>query len=84
MTTDESAIEIELNRILSKVFSLDLHSSADMGEEIKNLIWDSLKTVQITLELEDSLNIEILDSELEHIRDFRSTLEYLLRKNLPR
>ena len=83
MTTDETGLEIELSRILSKVFSLDLHSVVDNSEELKNVIWDSLKTVQIVLELEDSFGIEISDSDIQHIRDFRSTLEYVRRKILP-
>jgi acyl carrier protein len=84
MTTDEIGLEIELKRILSKVFSLDLHSNVDNGEELKNVVWDSLKTVQIVLELEDSFSIEILDADLENIRDFTSTMEYIRRKILPR
>jgi acyl carrier protein len=84
MTTDESGLEIELSRILSKVFSLDLQLGVDNSEELKNVIWDSLKTVQIVLELEDSFSIEISDSDLQNIRDFRSTLEYVRRKILPK
>ena len=84
MIANESGLEIELSRILSKVFSLDLHSGIGNSEELKNIIWDSLKTVQIVLELEDSFNIEISDSDLQHIRDFRSTLEYVRRKILPK
>ena len=83
MIIDESGLELELNRILIKVFSLDTHSGIDSSEELKNVIWDSLKTVQIVLELEDSFDIEISDSDLQHIRDFISTLEYVRRKILP-
>jgi acyl carrier protein len=83
MIIDESGLELELSRILSKVFSLDLHSGTDNSEELQNVIWDSLKTVQMVLELEDSFDIEISDSDLQHIRDFRSTLEYVRRKILP-
>ncbi len=80
MTNQEIAIKSEVVRVLNKVFSGHLPPSVELSAESPYPIWDSLKHVQIILELEDSFDIEISDLEAEQIQDFASTMEFLLHR----
>ena len=80
MTIDESQLQVELLRILNKVFSLQVESPANTQEELMKVDWDSLKIVQIALELEDSFNFEISDSEIEKLRNYDITVQFLRSK----
>lgn len=66
-------------KILMKVFSEDSESV------IKNLSksesnWDSLKSLQLILELEDYLGSELSEVEIEELEDFSSIVKLVNRK----
>ena len=66
-------------KILMKVFSEDNESV------IKNLSksesnWDSLKSLQLILELEDYLGSELSEVEIEELEDFSSIVKLVNRK----
>ena len=66
-------------KILIKVFSEDSESV------IKNLSksksnWDSLKSLQLILELEDYLGSELSEVEIEELEDFSSIVKLVNRK----
>ena len=66
-------------KILMKVFSEDSESV------IKNLSksesnWDSLKSLQLILELEDYLGSELSEVEIEELEDFSSVVKLVNRK----
>lgn len=66
-------------KILMKVFSEDSESV------IKNLSksesnWDSLKSLQLILELEDYLGSELSEVEIEELEDFLSIVKLVNRK----
>ena len=69
----------DVMKILLKVFSED----SDLV--IRNLSksksnWDSLKSLQLILELEDYLNTELSEAEIEELEDFTSILKLVDRK----
>ena len=66
-------------KILMKVFSEDSESV------IKNISksesnWDSLKSLQLILELEDYLGSELSEVEIEELEDFSSIVKLVNRK----
>jgi acyl carrier protein len=66
-------------KILMKVFSEDSESV------IKNLSksksnWDSLKSLQLILELEDYLGSELSEVEIDELEDFSSIVKLVSRK----
>jgi acyl carrier protein len=66
-------------KILMKVFSEDSESV------IKNLSksesnWDSLKSLQLILELEDYLGSELSEVEIEELENFSSIVKLVNRK----
>ena len=66
-------------KILMKVFSEDSESV------IKNLSksesnWDSLKSLQLILELEDYLGSDLSEVEIEELEDFSSIVKLVNRK----
>jgi acyl carrier protein len=80
MTTEETIVRAEVTRILNKVFSVDFQTDSSKSDIPQNGTWDSLKHVQIILELEDSFDFEISDAEIEKIFDYNSSVEYVLSK----
>ncbi len=80
MTTKETIVRAEITRILNKVFSVDFQTDSSKSDISQYVTWDSLKHVQIILELEDSFDFEISDSEIEKIFDYNSSVEYVLSK----
>ena len=80
MTTKETIVRAEITRILNKVFSVDFQTDSSKSDISQYGTWDSLKHVQIILELEDSFDFEISDVEIENIYDYNSSVEYVLSK----
>jgi acyl carrier protein len=80
VTTKETIVRAEITRILNKVFSVDFQTDSSKSDISQYVTWDSLKHVQIILELEDSFDFEISDSEIEKIFDYNSSVEYVLSK----
>jgi acyl carrier protein len=72
-------LDHDVIKILMKVFSEDSESV------IKNLSksksnWDSLKSLQLILELEDYLGSELSEVEIEELEDFSSIMKLVNRK----
>jgi acyl carrier protein len=72
-------LDHDVIKILMKVFSEDSESV------IKNLSksksnWDSLKSLQLILELEDYLGSELSEVEIEELEDFSSIIKLVNRK----
>ena len=80
MTSQEIFVKSEVFRILGKVFSLDRETNSQIDEISQFGAWDSLKHVQIILELEDSFDFEVSDAEIESFFDFDSVVEFVLKK----
>jgi acyl carrier protein len=80
VTTKETIVRAEITRILNKVFSVDFQTDSSKSDISQYGTWDSLKHVQIILELEDSFDFEISDVEIENIYDYNSSVEYVLSK----
>ena len=80
MSTKETIVRAEITRILNKVFSVDFQTDSSKSDISQYGTWDSLKHVQIILELEDSFDFEISDAEIEKIFDYNSSVEYVLSK----
>lgn len=80
MTSQEIFVKSEVIRILGKVFSLDRETDSKIGDVSQFGTWDSLKHVQIILELEDSFDFDISDAEIGSIYDFASVVEFVLKK----
>jgi acyl carrier protein len=80
VTTKETIVRAEITRILNKVFSVDFQTDSSKSDISQYVTWDSLKHVQIILELEDSFEFEISDAEIEKIFDYNSSVEYVLSK----
>lgn len=80
MTSQEIFVKSEVFRILGKVFSLDRETNSKIDDVSQVGTWDSLKHVQIILELEDSFDFEVSDAEIENFFDFDSVVEFVLKK----
>lgn len=80
MTSQEIFVKSEVFRILGKVFSLDRETNSKIDDVSQFGTWDSLKHVQIILELEDSFDFEVSDAEIESFFDFDSVVEFVLKK----
>ena len=66
-------------KILIKVFSEDSESVIKNLSKSK-LNWDSLKSLQLILELEDYLGSELSEVEIEELEDFSSIVKLVNRK----
>ena len=66
-------------KILMKVFSEDSESVIKNLSKSK-LNWDSLKSLQLILELEDYLGSELSEVEIEELEDFSSIVKLVNRK----
>jgi acyl carrier protein len=80
VTSQEIFVKSEVFRILGKVFSLDRETNPKIDDVSHFGTWDSLKHVQIILELEDSFDFEVSDAEIESFFDFDSVVEFVLKK----
>jgi len=66
-------------KILMKVFSEDSESVVkNLSKSESN--WDSLKSLQLILELEDYLGSELSEVEIEELEDFSSIVKLVNRK----
>jgi acyl carrier protein len=70
----------EVLRILRKCLHLDL----DVDEKSLNTDleqWDSLKQIQIVIEIEECFNISIPDSDFMYLTSFDDICQYLKNRN---
>jgi acyl carrier protein len=66
-------------KILMKVFSEDSESVVkNLSKSESN--WDSLKSLQLILELEDYLGSELSEVEIDELEDFSSIVKLVSRK----
>ena len=65
-------IETRIENIFTKVFVVDTPRSINKTDYEE---WDSLKHIELILELEDEFNLEIDDDTSLKITDFNSCLE---------
>ena len=65
-------IESRIEDIFTKVFAIDAPKDINKTD---NEVWDSLKHIELILELEDEFNLEIDDNTSLKITDFNSCLE---------
>ena len=65
-------IESRIEDIFSKVFAIDAPKAINKTD---TEVWDSLKHIELILELEDEFNLEIDDNTSLKITDFNSCLE---------
>ena len=65
-------IESKIKDIFTKVFAIDAPSAMNKTD---GEAWDSLKHIELILELEDEFNLEIDDNTSLKITDFNSCLE---------
>lgn len=80
MISQEIFVRSEVFRILGKVFSLDRETNSNIDDVSHFGTWDSLKHVQIILELEDSFDFQVSDAEIESFFDFDSVVDFVLKK----
>ena len=66
-------------KILMKVFSEDSESVVKNLSKSKSN-WDSLKSLQLILEIEDYLGSELSEVEIEELEDFSSIMKLVNRK----
>lgn len=67
-------IETRIKKIFTKVFSVD---DAKTMNRLDYEEWDSLKHIELILEIEDEFNLEINDETSLKITDFDSCLEII-------
>lgn len=65
-------IELKIEKIFVKVLAVDAPKAIN---KIDCEEWDSLKHIELILELEDEFNLEISDDAALKIIDFKSCLE---------
>ncbi len=65
-------IELRIEKIFVKVFDLEAPKFINKSEHEE---WDSLKHIELILELEDEFDIEITEDNSLKITDFNSCLE---------
>ncbi len=80
MISQEIFVRSEVFRILGKVFSLERETNSNIDDVSQFGTWDSLKHVQIILELEDSFGFQVSDAEIESFFDFDSVVDFVLKK----
>jgi acyl carrier protein len=74
---DDSFVEREVYRILEKVFALP---SGTLSHDISSLgqfDWDSLKHIQVILELEDAFDLDLSDLDGRQLWDIDSVFGVL-------
>lgn len=67
-------IELKIEKIFVKVLALDTPRAIN---KIDCEEWDSLKHIELILELEDEFDLEISDNAAIKITDFNSCLEII-------
>lgn len=67
-------IELRIEKIFFKVFALD---TPRVINKIDCEEWDSLKHIELILELEDEFDLQISDNAALKITDFNSCLEII-------
>ena len=67
-------IELRIEKIFEKVFAVDALRTIN---RINCEEWDSLKHIELILELEDEFDLEISDSTSLKITDYSSCLEII-------
>ena len=67
-------IELKIEKIFVKVFAVDAPRAIN---KIDCEEWDSLKHIELILELEDEFDLEISDNAALKITDFYSCLEII-------
>lgn len=72
-------IESRIEKIFTKVFALDAPRIINKAD---NEDWDSLKHIELILELEDEFHLEISDDDSFEIHDFDSCLKIIKGSNL--
>ena len=65
-------IELKIEKIFVKVFAVDAPRAIN---KIDCEEWDSLKHIELILELEDEFDLEISDNNSLKITDYKSCLE---------
>ena len=72
-------LDHDVIKILMKVFSEDSESVVkNLSKSESN--WDSLKSLQLILELEDYLGSELSEVEIDELEDFSSIVKLVSRK----
>ena len=71
----DSKAERALNRAISDMTGLD--GPFKLTDSVRSLGLDSLDVIEITMELEEELEIEIPDADIEDFKNLRDVLEYL-------
>lgn len=67
-------IELRIEKIFVKVFEVDAPKAINKMDCQE---WDSLKHIELILELEDEFDLEISDNAALKISDFNSCLEII-------
>ena len=67
-------IELRLEKIFEKIFAVDAPRTIN---KMNSEEWDSLKHIELILELEDEFDLEISDSTSLKITDYNSCLEII-------
>jgi len=67
-------IELRIEKIFVKVFEVDAPKAINKMDCQE---WDSLKHIELILELEDEFDLEISDNAALKITDFNSCLEII-------
>ena len=67
-------IESRIEKIFKKVFAIDTPKTM---HKTNSEVWDSLKHIELILELEDEFDLEISDSTALKITDYNSCLEII-------
>ena len=65
-------IELKIEKIFVKVFAVDAPRAINKRDCEE---WDSLKHIELILELEDEFDLEISDNNSLKITDYKSCLE---------
>ncbi len=71
-------IESRIEKIFTKLFALDAPRAINKAD---NEEWDSLKHIELILELEDEFDLEINDDQSAQIHDFNSCLKIIKGSN---
>jgi len=73
-------MENEVLRILRKCLHLDFAvDEKSLNTELEQ--WDSLKHIQIVIEIEECFKISIPDSDFMYLTSFRDICQYLVSRN---
>ena len=73
-----TSVEATLKEIASKI----LHKDVDFStvSDFKQLGADSLDIVQMMVKIEDTYNIEMVDEEMQEVKDIKGFIAYVERK----